>query len=125
MTTCQILIVFIMYGTEVYCVLIVAHRQQTATALPAVVCNKMRFCVLLAVGQLFPEDENGREAETRSKSDRVKICNSSTSQQTQHKSFTLATSDRLSVTEIHVRLLNVIVAIKSETALNDKEYIFT
>lgn len=37
----------------------VAHRQQTATALPAV-CNKiMRFCLLLAVGQLFPEDENG------------------------------------------------------------------
>ena len=47
----------------------------------------MRFCLPLAVGQLFPEEENGREAETRSAADRIKICNSSASQQTQHKSF--------------------------------------
>lgn len=95
------------------CVCLVALRQQTATALPVVVCSKiMRFCVLLAVGQLFPENENGREAETRSKAHRVKICNSSASQQMQHKFFTLATSDVLSVLEIHVLLLNIIVSNK-------------
>lgn len=72
-----------------YCVLVVAHAQQTAIALArGVIGSKIiRFCVPLAVGQLFPEEENGREAETRSEADRAKICNSSASQQTQHKSF--------------------------------------
>lgn len=69
----------------------------------------MRFCVPLAVGQHFPEEENGREEETTSEADRVKICNSSASLQTQHKSFTQETADTLSVAgnTLHVCLVNV------------------